>query len=269
MNRRPRFAVAASPGFISAVLLLLANDHVFKAAFPGVITGKLSDVAGLFVVGALTVAAVPSRTGMALGGIAAVFIFWKSPLSQPLIDGWNAVGPFMIARVVDWTDLVALAALPVSLLYARRARWTTPSRVIQAALVAVTALAIGATSKVPRPMPPDPTPGVVRSYPQATFVTALSVADTVRQLRTAGFDVGSMLTYGDDLRTNVRCGVDDSPSRALVAATIRMEARDEGTAIVVTSAAFCRAFAPPTRDMAIEAFQREVLGSVPDARLIH
>ena len=51
MSERPRFAIAASPGFILGVGALLANDHILKSAFPGVITGKLSDVAGLFVAG--------------------------------------------------------------------------------------------------------------------------------------------------------------------------------------------------------------------------
>jgi hypothetical protein len=32
---------------IAAILLLLVNDHVLKGAYPGWITGKLSDVAGL------------------------------------------------------------------------------------------------------------------------------------------------------------------------------------------------------------------------------
>ena len=105
MNARPRFAIAASPAFIAAVLLLLANDHLFKAAFPGILTGKLSDVAGLFIAGALAMAVAPSRPVLSLGGLTAIFVLWKSPLSQPLIDGWNTAGPFTIARVVDWTDL--------------------------------------------------------------------------------------------------------------------------------------------------------------------
>jgi len=46
-----------------------------------------------------------------------MFAFWKSPLSQPLIDGWNSVGAFRVARVIDWTDLLALSALPAALLY--------------------------------------------------------------------------------------------------------------------------------------------------------
>jgi len=117
LGERPRFAIVASPGFIAAVVLLLVNDHVLKVACPGVVTGKLSDVAGLFVVGALVVTIIPSRSTLALGGVAAMFAFWKSPLSQPLIDGWNSVGAFRVARVIDWTDLLALSALPAALLY--------------------------------------------------------------------------------------------------------------------------------------------------------
>ena len=37
----------ASPGFALALVVLVLNDHVLKTAYPGWITGKLSDVAGL------------------------------------------------------------------------------------------------------------------------------------------------------------------------------------------------------------------------------
>ncbi len=36
-----------NPICLGAVLLLLLNDHVLKGAFPGFVTGKLSDLAGL------------------------------------------------------------------------------------------------------------------------------------------------------------------------------------------------------------------------------
>ena len=35
------------PLAVIAVLSLFLNDHVFKYAWPGVVTGKLSDVAGM------------------------------------------------------------------------------------------------------------------------------------------------------------------------------------------------------------------------------
>jgi hypothetical protein len=43
------------PCFGLALLLLVVNDHVLKSAAPGIITGKLSDVAGLAVVPVLVV----------------------------------------------------------------------------------------------------------------------------------------------------------------------------------------------------------------------
>ena len=39
----------ASPGFVLALVVLVLNDHVLKQAYPGWVTGKLSDVAGLVV----------------------------------------------------------------------------------------------------------------------------------------------------------------------------------------------------------------------------
>ncbi|MFB9474957.1 hypothetical protein ACFFR3_36155 [Nonomuraea salmonea] len=47
------------------MLVLLVNDHLLKAAFPGVVTGKLSDVAGLLVAPAL-VALLLTRPAAAL-----------------------------------------------------------------------------------------------------------------------------------------------------------------------------------------------------------
>ena len=39
----------AHPLTVGATAVLLLNDHVFKQAWPGLVTGKLSDVAGLVV----------------------------------------------------------------------------------------------------------------------------------------------------------------------------------------------------------------------------
>jgi hypothetical protein len=41
------------------------------------------------------------------------FVLWKSPVAQPFIDGWNRNMSWTIGRTVDWTDLIALAVLPV------------------------------------------------------------------------------------------------------------------------------------------------------------
>ena len=39
----------ASPVAVVSLVLLVLNDHLLKQAWPGAVTGKLSDVAGLVV----------------------------------------------------------------------------------------------------------------------------------------------------------------------------------------------------------------------------
>ncbi|MEP6623738.1 MAG: hypothetical protein ABJC79_04800 [Acidimicrobiia bacterium] len=56
-----RWRLFADPWFIVAVALLALNDHVLKAASPGLVTGKVSDFTGLFVATALLGVASRSR----------------------------------------------------------------------------------------------------------------------------------------------------------------------------------------------------------------
>lgn len=60
-----RYAWLCHPVTVAGVLLLLINDHLLKPAFPGVVTGKLSDVAGLVMAPAL-VAVLLTRPAAAL-----------------------------------------------------------------------------------------------------------------------------------------------------------------------------------------------------------
>jgi hypothetical protein len=142
----------------AAVAVLLINDRILKNAFPGVITGKLSDFAGLFALGVLAGSLVPSRAGRICAAIGIAFIAWKTPLADPLIALWNAHSPFQIARAKDWTDLIALVVLP----FAARVR-IAPRRMREHAfatlLSAVAVVAFAATSvaryrlTVPKEMP--------------------------------------------------------------------------------------------------------------------
>jgi hypothetical protein len=66
-------------------------------------TGKLSDAAGLIVVTLIALPWFPRRTGRVLGAIAAAFVAWKSPASQPRSTSPRA-GAWQIGRVVDYTD---------------------------------------------------------------------------------------------------------------------------------------------------------------------
>lgn len=134
--------------FVVSLAALIVNDACLKAAFPGVITGKLSDIAGISVVALLLLARFPQRRGAVYAGIAVAFAWWKSPLSQPLID---ALG---LARTVDFTDLVALCVMPACARVALRVEdFKLPGeglrRLVRLPLMVCTVLALMATSLPP------------------------------------------------------------------------------------------------------------------------
>jgi hypothetical protein len=62
---------AAHPLTVGATAVLLLNDHVLKPAWPGLVTGKLSDVAGL--------AAAPPVLGLLLG----LFLTARAGAAEP------------------------------------------------------------------------------------------------------------------------------------------------------------------------------------------
>lgn len=108
------YKIFTTTWFILGLSLLLLNDFVLKDLLGNWFTGKLSDFAGLFVFSLFWTAFFPRRKALIFILTGLLFILWKSPLSQPLIDGWNGLGAFSISRVVDYTDLIALSILPLA-----------------------------------------------------------------------------------------------------------------------------------------------------------
>jgi hypothetical protein len=102
-----------SPVFITAVLLLIVNDWYFKQTFHNGLTGKLSDFAGLFAFPFLLSALFPRKTNPVYFVTLLLFIVWKSPLMQPVINALNDVG-IPIYRTIDYSDYIALISLPLS-----------------------------------------------------------------------------------------------------------------------------------------------------------
>ena len=127
---------------ITAFALLALNDHVFKARWPGVVTGKLSDVAGMVCFPLLLVALSelvfarrpwrPSPVAVKLAVLATGLGFALVKTWGPATDAWawswgllqwplrardavargRAVDPLQpVAVVQDPTDLLALPAL--------------------------------------------------------------------------------------------------------------------------------------------------------------
>ncbi|MEV6515260.1 hypothetical protein AB0M37_05670 [Micromonospora chalcea] len=120
------------PVTVLSLIVLVLNDHVFKAAFPGVVTGKLSDVAGLVLapplVAVLVTLAVPrfrqrSVAGLALAlvGVGFAVVKLDEQAAAAASQMWSVVsGPSLIRA--DPTDLLTLPALALAAWAWRRAR---------------------------------------------------------------------------------------------------------------------------------------------------
>jgi hypothetical protein len=130
--------------FVLSLAALLINDQLLKQAYPGLITGKLSDFAGLAVVSMPLFAAFPRRARTIYLALAGAFLWWKSPASAGFIAFLNGVQPLNIGRTVDYWDLVALAILPPCAKFAAavgRRQWN-PSRLRRFALPPILAVAL-------------------------------------------------------------------------------------------------------------------------------
>lgn len=133
-----------SAGFITALILLLLNDLVLKQAFHNALTGKISDLAGLFIFPLFITALFPGKKRMIFIITAVFFIFWKSPLAQPMIDAWNNITAFHISRTVDYSDYIALLMLPAAWYY--KGTRTLPLPLLRIPVILVALFAFCATS---------------------------------------------------------------------------------------------------------------------------
>jgi hypothetical protein len=150
----PVFKVMISWPFLICLAALLANDWWLKYAFPGTFTGKLSDFAGIALVGFLAVAIWPKRVVLVVMTIATAFFWWKSPLSGKAIEWVNIMLPFHLGRTIDYTDIVALCVLPFCphlVNYADKYPLIDGGvgRALRIPLATVTAFAIMGTSAMP------------------------------------------------------------------------------------------------------------------------
>ena len=181
MNRDLRQIVTTWP-FLLALATLIANDAWLKHAHPGLLSGKLSDFAGIAVVGLLLLAALPRRRRLATAIVAVGFAWWKSPLSQPAIDAVNTWLSSPVGRVVDYTDLVALVVIPAcAAVAARPTDYLLPGRTLRrlllAPVIALTTLALMATSVIPTRQDYQ-----VRSADRAPDLDRDAIARTVAQV---------------------------------------------------------------------------------------
>lgn len=141
---RRSYARIHHPTFVAAIVTLVVNDRLLKDEWPGLVSGKLSDAAGLFLLGALGFDALDrlgagARSRLALvAAVAVTFTAVKTipsatavarAVSQALLDvvgavlGWLPLIPADGAHVqivTDPTDLLMLPALALPLLLPSR-----------------------------------------------------------------------------------------------------------------------------------------------------
>jgi len=142
---------ATSWPFLVALCLLLLNDLYLKRHYGGLLTGKLSDFSGVFLVSLTFLVALPGRPYLIGSLVSALFFWWKSPMSEGFIEHVQAAGGTVFGRVVDYSDLAALATVPMAHRVAQRIRtyWVparTLRRVLAAPIVAAAFVAIMGTS---------------------------------------------------------------------------------------------------------------------------
>ena len=134
----PALAWLAHPVTVGALVVLIANDHWWKQAAPGPVTGKLSDVAGLLLLPPLlaVLARLPAVAAIAVTGagfaVTKTFAFGAEAASAL----WTVLsGPSIIRQ--DVTDLIALPALGIAWWTWTRARERQLPRGFVARLVLV------------------------------------------------------------------------------------------------------------------------------------
>jgi hypothetical protein len=117
------FPYLTHPCVLLALLLTFANDHYFKYAFPGVLTGKISDFSGLFyfplfMCGTLEFLRAPGRvhSGLSKNNLIvsilvmdALFLLLKFTALREHFESLFTRHLFTIQIAADTTDLLALS----------------------------------------------------------------------------------------------------------------------------------------------------------------
>lgn len=171
--------------FLLTLVVLLVNDRILKQAYPGFVTGKLSDFAGLAVVALPLFAAFPRRVRTIYLTLGAAFLWWKSPASGAFISYMNDVQSLKIGRVVDYSDLVALAILPFCAKFAASepgsfVKSETVRRWVLPPVLAATLFGVMATS-----YPKDNRGFTIRAVESAAPIPRDEIAEAIRQVAKA------------------------------------------------------------------------------------
>lgn len=228
---RSRHAALLHPVAIGALVLLLANDHVLKAAWPGWWTGKLSDVAGLIVAPVALVALTrllppgrrPGPTAIAIA-VAAVFAAVKT--LPPANDAYAVA-----SGVISW-PILAVGGLLVGRSIGLPG--LAPTRLDPGDLIALPAVAVGWWLAAGAARPALAVPSAARPLARvavlgaALFAVAATSIAPPRSITSVGPDVATVVGGGEAVHRSatVRPVPLPSPSGGGArAGSIRIQAR--------------------------------------------
>ena len=169
-----RLHLLLSPGFILCLTALILNDHIAKAVFHNWLTGKISDVAGLFAFALFWCAVAPRWKRSIFVAILACFMVWKTELSDPIIHLFNRSSMLAFDRVVDYSDLLALSVLPLAFWYERRPVRPLFSEAMPLGVAVLSVFAFMATSRMHVIEYEDPLPTYIFSRNAWETLTAIN-----------------------------------------------------------------------------------------------
>lgn len=175
-------AVAMSWPFLISLALLLVNDIYLKRHYTGVMTGKLSDFSGLLLVSLIVFVLLPRRPYLVSAVVVATFAWWKSSLSDKFIWLVQEAGGVGFGRTIDYSDLFALAIVPVAYAISQRVEsyqisTHTLRRVLAIPMLAIAFLAVLGTSVIPLHQGYE-----IRETDKSDHISAPLVADMIRSV---------------------------------------------------------------------------------------
>ncbi|MFI7454687.1 hypothetical protein ACIBQX_44940 [Nonomuraea sp. NPDC049714] len=136
-----------------SLFVLLLNDHLLKEAWPGLVTGKVSDVAGLVVAPPLVALLLGRRADLAatiLTGALYTLVKATETGAEAASLAWTALaGPSRV--LADYTDLLALPALGLAWWVRQRTLRPDPRRRGVLVILPLAVLSVTATGASPAP----------------------------------------------------------------------------------------------------------------------
>lgn len=178
---KKKYNLLFHPAFVISIVLLLVNDIFLKYSFPSWFTGKLSDFTGLFAFAVFLLSIFPVHRKAVLLFCGLFFLWWKSSLSQPVINIVNDLSPYAIGRTVDYSDLIALAVLPATYYFSlSRLNMVIPYRKISLNIICLVSLFAFCYTSMPRRIMYDYPPKHIRFY--ESFATTKTEEEILHKL---------------------------------------------------------------------------------------